>query len=55
MTGMIYGVLVRLSFAGDDHPADFNPEEIVACKILNERWNLILSTWCPRWWRRRII
>jgi hypothetical protein len=56
MTGMIYGVLVPLSFAEDKHPADFNAEEIVACESLNERWQrFLLSKWCPPWWRRQVI
>ena len=53
---MIYGVVVLLSFAEDKHPADFDAEEIVACKILNERWQrFLLSKWCLRRWRRQVI
>jgi hypothetical protein len=56
MTGMIYGVVVPLSFAGKQHPADFDSGEIVACRILNERWQrFLMSNWCLRWWRRQVI
>jgi hypothetical protein len=49
MAGMIYGVVVSISFAADEHPADFDEGEIVACKVLNEGWQrFLLSDWCPR-------